>query len=157
MQKSTLYLLFISAWLVAGTIDILAAVFILGNGQATATFKYIAGAVTGKAAMLSETNAVLLGAGFHYLVAACWTAGYFLLYKRAGLNRMPLMLAAPLTGCIIFFSMRYIFVPLLSQLPAPKPVSLPQAGVIVKNILILTVAFGISLKYFAARFYKSIV
>ncbi|MFN8250894.1 MAG: hypothetical protein U0V75_03345 [Ferruginibacter sp.] len=156
MKKNRQPLLFISAWLVAGTLDILGAIFILGNGHATATFKYIAAAVTGKDAIPAATYAVLLGAVFHYLVALCWTAAYFLLYKRTRFDKIPVIFSALLTGCIIFFSMRYIFVPLLGQLPAPKPIDSTQVNAILKNILILTLAFGTCLKYFAARFYKQV-
>lgn len=155
MQKNPLFFAILIAWLAAGTLDILGAIFILGKGNAAGTFKYIAGAVTGKDAELGETGSTLLGAGFHYLIALCWTIVYFMLYKKIGFDKLPVILSALLYGSFIFFSMRYVFVPLLGKLPPPKPLSSEQLPLIIKNILILAVAFGVTLKYFAARFYKS--
>lgn len=155
MQKNPLFFSITIAWLAAGTLDILGAIFILGKGSTAGTFKYIAVAVTGKDVELDETSMLILGAGFHYLIALCWTITYFILYERIYFHKLNIILSALLYGSFIFFSMRYVFVPLLGQLPSPKPVSRDQLPIIIKNILILTVAFGITLKYFAARYFKS--
>jgi hypothetical protein len=155
MKKSSLFKTLCIAWLIAGTLDILGAIFILGKGNAAGTFHYIAGAVTGKNVTLDTTTSLLLGAVFHYLISFCWTVLYFLVYKMVRFDKLPLILSALLYGAFIYFSMRYIFVPLLGHLPPPKSIDRSQVPLIIKNILILAVAFGITLKYFAARLYTA--
>lgn len=155
MLKNRLYQTIFFAWLVAGTLDISGAIFIPGKGNITGTFKYISGAVAGKDVKLTDTSAILLGAAFHYLISFCWTIFYFVLYKRIKFDKLPVILSALLYGAFIFFSMRFVFVPLLGKLPAPKPIDSSQLTVILKNILILAVAFGVTLKYFAARLYPA--
>lgn len=143
------------AWLVAGTLDILGAVFILGKGNAAGTLKYIAGAVVGKDVSLNDTQSILLGTAFHYLIALCWTIFYFLVFKIIKFDKLPVIFSALLYGAFIFFCMRYLFVPLLGKLPPPKPIDRSQVPVIIKNCLILAVAFGVSLKLFADRLYNT--
>jgi uncharacterized membrane protein YagU involved in acid resistance len=153
MKKLKLLLTIIAAWLAAGTLDILGAVFILGKGNAAGTFEYIAGAVVRDTADWSENRIWFFGAAFHYLIALCWTVFYFLIYKAVKLDKLHISLSALLYGAFIFLSMRYIFLPLLSTLPPPKPITKDVLVNFIKNILILAVAFGATLKLFARNYY----
>ncbi len=155
MKPNSQFKIIVTAWLVAGTLDILGAVFILGKGNASGTFNYISGAVVGKSITLGNTQSILFGAAFHYLIALCWTIFYFMVYKIIKFDKLPLLFSALLYGAFIFFCMRYLFVPLLGKLPPPKPIDRSQVPVIVKNCLILAVAFGVSLKFFADRLYNT--
>jgi len=154
MKKRNLFTAILIAWLVAGTIDILSAIFILSKGNAGATFKYIAGAVLGKDNSFGETGNIVIGACAHYGIALCWTVFYFLMYKKIKFDTLHVVFSALIYGTFIFFTMRYIWVPLLGKLPAPKPIDSSQIWGMVKNILILAVAFGVTLRYFAGRYYS---
>lgn len=155
MKPNSQFKIIVTAWLVAGTLDILGAVFILGKGDAASTLKYIAGAVVGKNVTLGNTQSILFGAAFHYLIALCWTIFYFMIYKIIKFDKLPILFSALLYGAFIFFCMRYLFVPLLGKLPPPKPIDPSQVPIIIKNSLILAVAFGVSLKIFAGRLYNT--
>jgi uncharacterized membrane protein len=154
MKKSSLFTSILIAWLVAGTIDILSAIFILSKGNASGTFKNIAGAVAGKDNSLGETATLLLGACSHYLIALCWTIFYFMVFKKIKFDKLHVVFSALLYGTFIFFAMRYVWVPLLGKLPSPKPIDSSQIWGIVKSILILAVAFGVTLRYFAGKYYS---
>jgi hypothetical protein len=151
MKKSALLKSILIAWLIAGTLDITGAIIILSKGNIKGTLRYIASAVLGKDASLNETGTLFFGAGFHYFIALCWTVFYFLVYKMVKFDKLHIIISALLYGTFIYFSMRYVFVPLFGKLPSPKPITSSQVPVIVKNILILAVAFGATLKIFAEK------
>jgi hypothetical protein len=142
-------------WLIAGTLDILGAIFILAKGDAKGTLLFIANGATAAATKLSETGQVLLGLAVHFCISLCWIIAYFLLYKRIRFDRLPLAVSALLYGCLIFFSMRFIFQPLLSTLPPPKAIHAAVIPLVIKNILILAVAFGFIPGFWASRFYPA--
>ena len=68
------------AGLLAGTLDILAAIIILAKGNAIGTFKFIASGAFGEAAFSGGTDMVAYGVIFHYLFATGFATGYFLAY-----------------------------------------------------------------------------
>jgi hypothetical protein len=153
MKKQSLLLTLLAAWLVAGTLDIAGASIFLANGNFKGTLEYIAGAVTTNKP-LSGINTWLLGAAIHYGIALCWTVLYFILYKNTILSKWTVFSTAPLYGTLIFFSIRYVFVPLFGTLPSPKPFSNAMLLPFIKNILILSAAFGVPLYFFAKKYYK---
>ncbi len=153
MKSKNILLVIIAAWLVAGTLDILGAILILSKGNATGTFKYIAGAVNGDITLWSNSHIILFGAAFHYFIALCWTVLYFIIYKAVKIDKLHIIIAAVLYGTFIFLNMRYIFVPLFGTLPPPKPITAAQVPSILENIAILSVAFGVTLKLFARKYF----
>ncbi len=154
MNRKSLSIIFLSAWLTAGTLDILGAIFILSKGNASAAFKYIASAVTANTASWNQVSILFFGASCHYFIALCWAAFYFIIYKPLRFHKIPVIFSALLFGSFIFLSMRYLFVPLLSTLPAPKPFNSSLISIFIKNILILSIAFGVTLKMFAVKYYQ---
>lgn len=154
MNRRSLSIIFLLAWLTAGTLDILGAVFILSKGNASATFRYIANAVTANTASWSQATVLFFGAACHYFIALCWVAVYFIVYKPLRFHKIPIILSSLLYGSLIFLSMRYLFVPFLSTLPAPKPFNSTLISVFIKNIFILSIAFGVTLKLFAVKYYQ---
>lgn len=153
MKKKDLLITIILAWLVSGTLDITGASVILGKGDFKGTLEYIAGAVSSIKPQ-SGISTWLFGAAVHFGIALCWTVLYFILYKKTVLSKWPVFITALLYGTLIFFSMRYVLVPLLGTLPAPKPYNNTMAIPFIKNILILSVAFGVVQKLFAAHYYR---
>jgi hypothetical protein len=153
MKNKSLPVTIITAWLAAGTLDILGAIFILGKGNAAGTFKYISGAVMGDVSLWSESSIWLFGAGFHYLIALGWAVFYFLIYRLVKFDKIHIIISALLYGTVIFFAMRHVFIPLLGKLPPPKPITKDILWNISKNILILAAAFGVTLKLFARKYF----
>jgi hypothetical protein len=153
MKKQGLAVTIIMAWLAAGTLDILSAVIFLSKGNAAATFKYISGAVMGDVSLWKESSIWIFGAGFHYLIALCWTVFYFLIYKTVKLYKLHFIVSALLYGIFVFFIMQYVLVPLLGKPPLPKPITTDKLWTIGKNILILAFAFGVTLKLFARNYF----
>lgn len=154
MSRKSLSIIFLLAWLTAGTLDILGAIFILSKGNASSTFKYIANAVTANTASWNRAGILFFGAACHYFIALCWVAVYFIIYKPLRFHKIPVIFSALLFGSLIFLSMRYLFVPLLSTLPPPKPFNSSLISIFIKNILILSIAFGVTLKFFAVKYYQ---
>ncbi len=138
-------------WLIAGAIDITSAIFILSKGHAAAVLRYIASALMGKGAREGGTGIQLIGLSMHFGIALAWTLFYFLLYTRTRFHKINIFIAAPLYGIIIYSFMTYMVLP-LTELPHRKPFSTSQIPNILKNVAILSVAFGVTLKIVAQRF-----
>jgi hypothetical protein len=98
--------------LIAGTLDILAAIFILAKGNATPVLRYIASSLVGKAAAKTGTDMVVLGLCIHYLIAAGWVTVYFIAYKYVPLLRKNIVLSSFLYGIFVYAAMQYVFVPM---------------------------------------------
>nr|WP_294950205.1 hypothetical protein [uncultured Mucilaginibacter sp.] len=102
----------IIAALIAGTLDALAAVYILAGGQARMVFRYIAAAAIGREqAYVIGDRATLMGLGFHYLIAAIFTAFFFFLYPREAFLRKNAGLVAFIYGLLIWFVMNLLVLP----------------------------------------------
>jgi hypothetical protein len=129
------------AWLIAGTLDGLAALFILAKGNVV-VFKYVASAVFGPTAFDGGTNMVLAGVAFHYVVALGVTAFYFIIYKYLPdiKTNKPLMVA--LYGLFVWVVMNLVVVKLTNAHPSPMTV---QGAVKNSVILIFCIALPIVL------------
>jgi hypothetical protein len=103
------------AWLVAGTLDIAAAVIyypIAAGVHPAVILQGIASGVLGTRAFDGGAGAVALGLLFHYLIALIWTVLFFLAARRfEALTRhtIPIGLAY---GAVVWAVMNLIVVPL---------------------------------------------
>ncbi|HXB93468.1 MAG TPA: hypothetical protein VNU72_14315, partial [Puia sp.] len=73
------------AALIAGTLDASAAIisyYLHGGHQPARIFRFIASGVFGKQATSGGTDMVVYGVLFHYFIAFCFTAVFFILYPR---------------------------------------------------------------------------
>jgi hypothetical protein len=104
------------AGLLAGTLDILAAILILAKGNAVGTLKFIASGVFGKSAFSGGYDMVALGAFFHYFIATSFAAGYFLAWPRLAFLQKNLWLSGVLYGVFVWVVMNLLVVP-MSQAP----------------------------------------
>jgi hypothetical protein len=93
-NTKALILTILLASLIAGTLDGLAAVFILAKGKAAMVFKYIASAVYGKQAFAGGSEMIWTGVALHYLIAALFTVLFFILYDLVPVLRKRLFLVA---------------------------------------------------------------
>lgn len=134
---------------IAGTIDILAAIIILAGGNAVGTFKYIASGAFGKAALEGGGEMVVWGAVFHYIIAICWTAAFLLLYPKLSVLKWSKWLNAIAYGIIVQTLMSFVVLP-LTNIP-PRAFSLWG---FLENAVILMFSIGLPTAFAADRFYK---
>lgn len=69
MKKANLTTNILIAGLIAGTLDILAAIYLLAGGNAAGVLKYIAAGAFGQAALAGGTEMIVFGLLFHYIIA----------------------------------------------------------------------------------------
>ena len=135
--------------IIAGTIDILAAIIILARGNAVGTFRYIASGWFGKAALEGGSEMVVWGAVFHYIIAMCWTAAFILLYPKLPFLKRNKWLNAMAYGIVIQTLMSFVVLP-LSNVP-PRPFALWG---FLENAVILMFSIGLPAALAADRFDK---
>lgn len=134
------------AWVIAGTLDILAAIFFLVGGNAAGVFRYIAHGALGDAAYEGGVEMVMLGAVFHYFIAFCFTAGYFFVYPHAAFLRKKVIISGLLYGIFVWSFMHFLVLPLTHNPPAPFSLAGDW-----KNIVILMFAVGLPVAMIAGR------
>ncbi|MFA6083157.1 hypothetical protein [Mucilaginibacter sp.] len=134
------------ASLIAGTLDGLAAIFILAKGEAALVFKYIASAIYGKAAFAGGVGMVYTGIVFHYLIATCFTILFFIMYGFIPLVRKSLYLVTVLYGVFIWVVMNLLVLP-ITQIK--NIITLEGA---LKNILILIICVALPIVLISYRY-----
>jgi hypothetical protein len=150
MKKLNLPITIFATGLLAGTLDILAAIFLLAGGNAVGTLKFIASGVFGQAALQSGNGMAALGLVFHYVIATSWTAAYFLLYPKLPFLRWNKWLNAIAYGLIAQTVMSRVVLP-LSNVP-PRPFTLSG---FLQNAVILMFCIGLPVALSADRFYRA--
>lgn len=134
-----------------GTLDITAAMIqagIRGTGPVR-LLQYVASGIFGTAAFSGGGLFAFYGLVFHYFIAICWTALFFLLYPKLDLIKYNRVLTGIIYGIFVGILMNFVVVP-LSGVPR-GPVSLPS---VILAIGILVVAIGLPLSFLAHRFYS---
>lgn len=137
------------AGIIAGTIDILAAIIILARGNAVGTLKYIASGAFGKAALEGGNEMVVWGVFFHYIIAMCWTAAFILVYPKLPFLKWNKWLNAIAYGIIVQTLMSFVVLP-VTNIP-PRTFSLWG---FLENMVILIFSIGLPAALAADRFYK---
>lgn len=149
MQTGKLAATILTTGVIAGTLDILAAIFLLAGGDAARVFRFITSGAFGKAAFDGGAEMVAWGIVFHYLIAFSWTVLYFLIYPRIAFFRRSKWLSAVVYGAVVWTVMNLLVVP-QSQIGF--------RGVNVwnwlENWLILIVCIALPNAISADRFYK---
>jgi hypothetical protein len=136
-NKSTFVTSIVIASLIAGTLDALAAIFILAHGHAEAVFRYIASAVYRNKAFSGGTSMIWAGVVFHYLIAAAFTIFFFVMYNYVSLLRKNTLLVTIIYGTFTWVVMNLLVLPLT---PVTNIITLTGA---IKNILILCVCIAL--------------
>ena len=151
--KSKLTTAIVITGLLAGTLDILAAVirYTIRTGKSPVRLlEFIASAVFGREEAFSG-NAMMgvWGLTFHYLIAFTWTIIFFLAYSRTRLLRGNKFITAIAYGAVIWLVMNLIVLP-ISRVPA-APFNLQQAII---GALILMAFVGLPISIMANRYYS---
>lgn len=136
--------------LLAGTLDILCAIFILANGNAEGVFRFIAQGAFGPAAYEGGAGMIFFGGLFHYLIAFSFTLAYFILSPHIFFLRKRPVAGGLLYGIFVWCFMNYIVLPL--SLNPPGAFRIEAAY---KNILILMFAVGLPIALMAHKYYRS--
>jgi hypothetical protein len=136
----------LSATLIAGTLDILAAFLvyavILGKTSPAGILMSIASGIFGKAAYSGGTPMIITGLLLHFLIAFIFSAFYFLIYPGLSFLRRRKLLGGILYGIFIWLVMNLGVLPIAFKgMPLPDP----KAALI--GIVIVIVAVGIPIAY----------
>jgi uncharacterized membrane protein YagU involved in acid resistance len=149
MKNLSLWQAILIAGLLAGTMDILAAIFILAKGNALGVLKYVASGALGKAALEGDNTMALWGLFFHFLIAMIWAKVYFLAYPYLPFLKNNIFINAIIYGLVVWCIMNLIVVP-LSQIP-PRPFNWENA---LKNMAILCFCIGFPIAWLADKYFK---
>jgi hypothetical protein len=140
------------AWLVAGTLDITAAVIqtLINGRDPVMMLKFIASGVFGSASLSGGTGYAVMGLLFHYVIAGIWTWFFFFLYAQVKFLQKNVWLTAVTYGVFVWFVMNRIVLP-LSNTPA---IPFTVRGALI-SAAILIAAIGTPLSFMARRYAMS--
>jgi len=150
-QQQNLLTAIIAAWLVAGTLDLSAAVtqtIIMGRDPLK-MLQYISSGLLGKDAFAGGITYSFLGIALHYFIALMWTILFFLVYPKMEWLSQNRVVTGILYGTFVWLIMNRIVVP-LSRIPG-GPFNLKNALI---GLSIIIVAIGLPLSFMAYRYYK---
>jgi hypothetical protein len=138
-------LVVIAAWLLAGTLDITAAVlYYLGpsSTRAARMLRGIASGVLGARAFDGGAATALLGLALHYLIALIWTVVFLVALRNLPALRRHLVLTGIAYGVIVWLVMNLVVLPLSNASRGPFQLQAANTAAI---ILILCIGLPISL------------
>lgn len=134
-------------WLIAGTLDGLAAV-LFNIHNPLRVFIFIASAIFGKVAYGGGIQIIVLGIVFHYLIAYIFTTFWFTLFPYIKKYLKNTYLIAAIYGLLTWVIMNLVIVP-LSRLPKT---AFHINGVAI-GIIILMICIGLPIALMANKFY----
>ena len=141
------------AGIVAGTLDILAAIVVYALVmQATTAMRIlqmIASGVFGKAAFDGGAGMAICGLVFHYDIAFCWAAAYIFVYRFAPFLRRHKIAGGLLYGALVWALMNLVVLP-LSRAPHNRF----TWDSVLSGALILMVCIGLPVALIADKFYN---
>lgn len=136
------------AWFIAGSLDALAAIFILSHGNASSIFRFISSGVYGQGAFTGGESMIYLGVALHYLIALSFTIFYFIIFKLIPILHKNILLSAILYGIFIYVVMNLVVLSLINvQVPKRTMVS------VVRNAIILIAFVAFPIVYIARIYY----
>jgi hypothetical protein len=100
------------AGLIAGALDITAAIVFFGPRVPVRILQSVATGVLGRAAFSGGATTAILGTGLHFLIATGAAAVYYLASRRLAVLRESPWLAGPLYGTLVYLFMARVVIPL---------------------------------------------
>lgn len=139
------------AWLLAGTLDIIAAIsyYALSTGRnPVVVLLYIASGVFGREAFSGGTLMAILGGVFHYTIALGWSMLFLVAYPRMKFLAKSKLMTGIGYGLFIWLVMNLVVLP-LSKVAQPSfdPVR------VATGIIILMVCVGAPISLVIGRYY----
>jgi len=152
-MKSKSGTIFLSG-LIAGTLDILAAVIIyavvLEKTTAIKILQSIASGVFKKEAYTGGPKMAWYGLGFHYLIAFIFAWFYFIIYSYLPFLKKNVILSGILYGILVWIIMNLIVLPMVFPLLPEKHFDFP----LLLSILILIVCIGLPIASITRKYYS---
>lgn len=152
MLKKPVYAILMAAF-VAGSLDAIAAIVIygpiLGKASIGQIFRGIASGAFGKAAIEGGRTMAVNGILFHYFIALCFAAFYFLIYPLIKMLKAQKLSAGVLYGLFVWGIMNLVVLP-LSKIPFRGF----QAWPVIKSALILIIMVGIPISLIISAHYN---
>lgn len=144
--------LLVVAWLLVGTLDLLAAFldfYVNSGGSPRTLLQYIASGMYGEAAFKDASNMVIAGLFFHYLIAGLFTFFFFLVFSRIAVISDYWLLLGLTYGIFVWAVMNAVV------LPFTKARHVPVFGMtfieIAKPMAILILTIGVPLALIKLR------
>jgi uncharacterized membrane protein YagU involved in acid resistance len=141
------------AGLIAGTLDILAAItvyaIILDKATATQILQGIASGIFGRSAYAGGAAMAFTGLALHYLIAMSFTVAYFLVSPYLPVLHKQPIISGLLYGAIVWMIMNLAVLPLSAYKQPPL-----RLGPSLLGMAILMLAIGIPVAIMAARYYS---
>jgi hypothetical protein len=134
------------AGLCAGLLDGTSAVIFLAKMNFEGVFRYVASAVFDKAAFTGGKEMIAYGISFHFMIALCWAAVYYYLYKKIPLIRRSFIISGMAYGVMVWIVMNLLVVPLTHVQQAPFTLQS-----VAKNMVILMFAIGLTIAFITHR------
>lgn len=139
--------------LIAGTLDILAAIIvyavILEKATAAQILQGIASGIFGREAYAGGAAMAVTGLLFHYVIAMLFTVGYFLVSPYLPfLHKQPIVSGIGY-GAIVWMIMNLVVLPISAYKQPPL-----RLGPSLLGMLILMLAIGIPVATMAARYFS---
>jgi len=152
-MKSKSGTIFLSG-LIAGTLDILAAVIIyavvLEKTTAIKILQSIASGVFKKEAYTGGPIMAWYGLGLHYLIAFIFAWFYFIIYPYLPFLKKNVILSGILYGILVWIIMNLIVLPIAFPLLPEKHFDFP----LLLSILILIVCIGLPIASITRKYYS---
>ncbi|MFZ6012004.1 MAG: hypothetical protein ACOYXT_16800 [Bacteroidota bacterium] len=142
------------AGLIAGTLDIIAAIVqtILNGRDPMTMLKFIASGVFGKEALQAGSQFALLGLFFHYCIATGWGILLFLIYPKIKFFSKNWIVTGVAYGFFVWLMMNRVVLPLSNTPPLPFKFGWNM----VKSALIIVTCVGLPLSYLATKHYNKL-
>jgi len=141
--------LWLLATLVAGALDITAAIVVsrLGRGvPAARVLQSVASGVLGRGAFEGGTGAAALGLLLHFLLMAAIAGIYVLAYQRSALLRSSPIALGVVFGLLVYVVMTYVVVPL-----SASPIRTPAGRDLLIGMVVHIVCVGLPIALIVAR------
>jgi uncharacterized membrane protein YagU involved in acid resistance len=151
----SLLIAILQAGLIAGTLDAIAAIdnFMINTNGANPlkVFRFIASGVLGKEVLEKDLVAMaFLGLQFHFLIAICFAAFFFLVYPKIKILSKNIIVTGLLYGIFVWLVMNKVVLPL--SYTSKLPFNLTQMFV---GIAILMFAVGLPIALLTKKYYSA--
>ena len=153
-SKSNKFYYVLTAGLITGTLDAIAAIILNPNVPVAKIFRHIASGFFGPGAAGSDnTETVLWGIAFHYFIATLFSLMLLELYPKFRLLTKNALLIGIIYGFMIWLTMTYAVLPLTNLPKSPDPPHFDKM-VALKNIIALIIAVGIPVAFISEKYYR---
>jgi hypothetical protein len=148
--KQLLFKAILLGGLIAGTLDILAAIAqtMMAGRNPLGMLKFIASGIFGNSAFAGDEYAAY-GLFFHFCIATIWSALLFILYPKIKFLSKNWIVTALVYGFFVWLMMNRVVLPISNTPPLPFKIDWS----LLKSMAVIIVAVGLPLAYLTKRYY----